>query len=82
MSASTTGWTAIGERAVRPGIAAAVELIGRYVVIRDRGPAGCTTIRSYVTDVSVEGADVEVQAVPGHLFPLATVTVADCEDDR
>ena len=75
---TTDGHLAHDRRPDTPAISdrAADELVGRHVTVSAVGQTGRTTITSWVSDVDVDG-DIELDAMPGHSFPLSTVTFLD-----
>jgi hypothetical protein len=67
-----------GDQHVEPRV---TELLHREVVVRFTGPHGRTTIGATIVDVAADTVGdvdaVEVDTVPGHLFPLSAVTLLD-----
>lgn len=79
-AATSPATTATSPRDQTNRSGAGQDLVGRYVTVRYPGPYGVTTMESYITDVSIDGDEVEVAAALGHLFPLDTVTFTDDDE--
>ena len=53
------------------------DLTGHDVTLIYRGDAGRTTITSSVSDISADATEIELAAMPGHLFPRTSVVRID-----